>query len=157
MEKKFGYDPHVLSLVRITFWVYLVCIPVIAVLNFLPSILYRQMQINMFMIIYILIIAYLIYQTFRVARVLKAIKRSYCVISDHIVKGISTPDPLHTGTPFEIEKESILGVGKTRISIGSIRTFDAVLINTASAQYTIFAAERIKDLCTELQSDIREG
>ena len=152
MEKRFNCNKKELTQSRITFWVYAVCIPIIVFLFVLPYIRGISTGFNPFSIIYILIVLYLIFEGYRSLRVLISIKRSYCVVNERLVSGISIQDPVKKGEPFEINRSEILGVGKTKISVGGMRSHNALAVNTKQRKYVLFAIENPDELIALLNS-----
>lgn len=152
MEMRFNCNKKELTQARITFWVYAICVPIIVFLFILPYLRGIASGFNPFSIVYILIVLYLCYQGYRSLCVLFAIKRSYCIVKDENFSGISTPDPFKKGKHFEIRKSDILGIAKTTVSVGGMRTHSALAVNTKDQKYILFAIENLNELTDSLET-----
>ena len=153
MEKRFNCDKNILGHTRITFWVYAICIPIIVFLWALPSIQAGQLTFNPIgLIVCGVILICLIFAGYRAMRVMNSVKNSYCVIDGDRVYGLSTPDPFQKAVPFEIQKSEILGIGKTTVSAGGMRSHDALVINTEKQKIVLLGIERMNELKDELNS-----
>lgn len=151
MEKRFKYNQKDLSGARITFWVYAVCIPIIVLLYFLPIIQTKQFVLSPFTLIYPALVLFLLYQGYRSLRVLLSVKKSFCSIEGETVFGVSIPNPFKKESAFRIEKQDILSVAKSSVSVGTMRPYDVLVINTQNTKYTLFAIERLEELKKELE------
>ena len=113
-------------------------------------------MLNPFSIIYIGIILFLIYSTYRSLRILLSVKETFCVIEGDRLYGVSTPDPIKKAVPFDIKRDEIRGIGKTTVSCGGMRSQNALVINTTDQKITLFAIERINELQNELNEQTKE-
>ena len=151
MEKKYQYNPKDLNGAKITFWVYAVCIPIIIFLYLLPIIRTKQFVVSPFSLIYPILTLFLIYQAYKSLLVLRSVKKTYCVVNDDTVSGVSIPNPFKKETPFSIARTDILGVAKSNVSVGTMRPYDVLVINTQNNKYTLFAIDKLEELKKELQ------
>lgn len=138
---------------RITFWFYVGSIPIIIFLFMLPYIRAGQFVFNPFSLVYLIIVAVLIFFAYRTMRVLLSTKNSYCVVEEDRVYGVSTPNPYQRAIPFDIRKDEILGIGKTSISVGGMRSHEALVLNTNKQKIILFAIERMDELKKELSPE----
>lgn len=151
MEKKFTCNPNELTQARITFGVYAASVPIIIFLYLLPMIRSGQFEFGIVSIAYIAIIGFLVFQTYRTYRVLAATKKSYCLIRDDRIVGVSTPNPFEKAKSFDIARSEVLGIGTTTVPVGGMRAYNALVLNTKNHKYTLFAIDRIDELKKELQ------
>jgi hypothetical protein len=156
MEKRFTSSKDARTQTGITFWFYVGSLPIIAFLFILPFIRAGQFAFSPYSLIYILIFAFLLFSGYRAMRVMQAVKNSYCVIDGERVYGVSTPSPYRSAIPFDIQKKDILGIGKTTVSTGGMRTQEALVLNTETQTIVLFAIDRIKELKDELQTKSAE-
>ena len=77
--------------------------------------------------------------------------KSYCVITDDRISGLSTPSPFKNGIPFDIAKSEIRGIGKTDVSVGGMRMYNALVINTNKQKLVLLAIDRIDEIKEELK------
>ena len=103
-------------------------------------------------IVYIGIILYLIYAGYRSMLVMNSIKHSYCVVEGDRISGVSTPDPYKKAIPFELDRRDILGIGKTTVSAGGMRSHPALVLNTADRKIVLLSLERTDELIDELNN-----
>lgn len=150
MEKRFECDRTALRQSRITFWFYVVSIPIIIFLFLLPFIRAGQFVFSPYSIVYIGIILYLIYAGYRSMLVMNSIKHSYCAVEGDRISGVSTPDPYKKAIPFELDRRDILGIGKTTVSAGGMRSYPALVINTADQKIVLLTIEHVDELKQEL-------
>ena len=54
--------------------------------------------------------------------------------------------------PFDIAKDEILGMAKTTISVGRMRSKSALVLNTQTQKIVLLSIERIDDLKGELNT-----
>ena len=151
MEKQYGCSKDALTQTRITFWFYAGSIPIIIFLFLLPFIRQGSFQFSPYSLVYIVIIGYLLFGAYRSLRVMLSVKNSHCVISEDRVYGVSTPNPYKQSIPFDIQKGDILGIGKTTISVGGMRTQNALILNTEKEKIVLFAIDRMEELQNELE------
>ena len=152
MENRYNCNPNELTQSRITFWFYVGSIPIIAFLFILPYLKAGTAAFTPFSLVYVGLILVLIYFAYRAFRVMQATRNSYCEIRGDRVSGVSTPNPQQKGEPFDIAKSEILGIGKTMVSVGGTRAYNALLINTQDRKYVLLAIDKIDELRQELQS-----
>ena len=172
MEKQFTCSKEALKKARVTFWFYIACIPMIAVLVFLPYTLNRTGRIEWFAIIYFLIAAFFAYRGYRAYRVLRAIRQTCCTVWDGIVSGVSTPEPYQKGIRFQIPKNEISEVLERYVPVerkGSIPLgkslqqppispetsygFRSTVIRTHNDVYTLFAIELTDEMKEMLKTE----
>ena len=151
MEKTFHANPREVTQTKITFWFYVISIPVIAFLLALPYILGRAFQFSILTLAYVAIFAFLVYGAFRAWQVMRAVQASECTVTDTRVEGVSTPDPHRVGEGFSIERSEIKGVGRKQVNITMSKVIDAIAINTDTKQYVLLAMENEKELLELLQ------
>ena len=151
MSNRYNCNPKELTQARVTFWCYVVSIPIIIFLYLLPMIRGEAIVFSPISLIYPAIVLFLLYQGYRSMRVMLSVKSSYCEVTEDRVVGISTPSPFRKAIPFDLERSEILGIAKTNVSIGGIRSFEALALNTKDRQIILFAIERIADLKAELE------
>ena len=72
MEHVYHTDRHELNLTRITFWVYLISVPVILFVVAVPYIQGRPFQFTPFLLIFVGIAGFLLFQTVRILRIGRA-------------------------------------------------------------------------------------
>ena len=113
--------------------------------------LIEQIVLSPITLIYPAILLFLLFMTYRTARILLSVKHSYCEVTEDRVCGMSTPSPYKSGIPFDINRTDILGIGKTAVSIGGLRSFEALLLNTDNGRIVLFAIEKPADLKKELE------
>ncbi len=152
MEKRFNYDPNALRLARITFWGYVVCILIIILIFLFPFFRGEPFAIDTYTIIYSAIMLFLLYSGYKVMKVMNSIKRSYCVVTDDRISGISTPDPFKPAVPFDIARADIVGAEKTTASSGGLRSHPALVLNTADRKIVLLSLERTDELIDELNN-----
>ncbi len=150
MEKQFGCSRDALRSIRITFWVYVASIPIIVFLFLLPYIRAGAFTVSPYSVIYIAIVIYLLFETYRTTRVMLSIKKSRCVITPDRVTGVSTPNPYKPSIPFDIARDEIRGIAKTTISVGGMRSQKALVLNTETQKIVLLAIDRIDELENEL-------
>ena len=156
MEKRYSCSKDALTQTRVTFWFYVGSIPIIIFLFMLPYIREGGFVFGPYSLVYVIIIAYLLFGAYRAMRVMISVKNSFCVIDGDRVYGVSTPSPYRKAIPFDIQKNEIRGIGKTMISIGGMRTKDALVVNTAHQKIVLLAIERMNDLQNELNNRSEE-
>ena len=153
-EHQYGPDPRELQLTKTTFWFYVASFPIIIFLLFvLPLLRGIEFQLSIFTLGYVALILILLYLTYRAFRVMKALSKTKCVVTEDAVSGISTPDPHKGATSFSIRKDEILGIGKKQINFSMSRYFFAVVLNTKDRQYVLLGVERADDLIREIQGE----
>ena len=153
MEKRFNCSKDALAQTKITFWFYIGSIPIIIFLFMLPFIQAGRFTFSPYSLVYIVIIAFLMYFGYRSMLVMQAVKNSYCIVEGDRVYGVSTPNPYQKGVPFDIQKSEILGVGKTMISTGGMRSQNALQLNTQNQKIVLLAVEQMDELKDLLISD----
>jgi len=116
----------------------------------LPFIRAGQFVFSPYSIVYIGIILYLIYAGYRSMLVMNSIKHSYCAVEGDRISGVSTPDPYKKAIPFELDRRDILGIGKTTVSAGGMRSHPALVINTADQKIVLLTIEHVDELKQEL-------
>ena len=151
MEKRFDCSKDALTQTRITFWFYVGSIPVIVFLFLLPYIRQGSFTLGLYSLIYAAIIVYLLFGAYRAMRVMLSVKNSFCVIDGERISGVSTPNPYEKAIPFDIRIADILGIGKTTVSIGGMRTKDALILNTEKEKIVLLAIDRVEELKSELE------
>ena len=152
MDKTFSCNQHELAQAKITFWFYVVSIPIIVFLLFiLPILRGIAYSFSVFQLFYVALILILLFLTYRSYRVMHAIQISRCTISDDTITGVSTPDPFKKTENFSIKRSDVLGVAKKQVNISMTRYFNAVVLNTHDKQYVLFAIDRADELIEELQ------
>ena len=152
MEKRFDCGRDALMQTRVTFWFYVGSIPIIIFLFLLPYIRQGSFTLGPYSLVYLAIIAFLLFGAYRAMRVMLSVKNSFCVIDGERVYGVSTPNPYQKAIPFDIRKDDIRGIGKTTVSIGGMRTKDALVLNTDNEKIVLLALDRSDELKTELES-----
>ena len=152
MEKRFTCSKEALTQTRITFWFYVGSIPVIIFLFLLPYIREGSFTFGPMSLIYIAIILFLLFGTYRSMLVMLATKNTLCVIDGDRVYGVSTPSPYKKAIPFDIQRSDIRGIGKTTVSTGGMRTQDALVLNTGREKIILFAIDRMQELQKELDA-----
>ena len=150
MEKRYNCSKSERTQSQITFWFYVISTPIIIVLFLLRNLEGGVFRFSPFSLIYIAIVLLLCYCGYRAFRVMLSTKRSYCVITDDRVSGISTPSPFEKGIPFDIAKSEILGIGKTDVPVGGMRTYNALVLNTNNRKIVLFAIDNIEEIKKEL-------
>ena len=156
MNQTYLTDKHSLRLTRVTFWVYLLSVPIIVLVFAIPYLQGKPFEINLFHLIYLGIVGYLAYQSYKVLRVVLAMKRTRCTVTEETVSGFSIPNPMKKGEEFSIARDEILGIGKKHYSIGTLRSLDMLLLNTKERSYALLSVERMDELKQELQKDMKE-
>lgn len=151
MEKRYNCSKSELTQSRITFWFYAVSIPIIIVLFVFRNIVDGVFQFSPFSLIYVAIVLFLGYCGYRAYRVMLSTGKSYCVITDDRISGLSTPSPFKNGIPFDIAKSEIRGIGKTDVSVGGMRMYNALVINTNKQKLVLLAIDRIDEIKEELK------
>ena len=136
---------------RITFWFYAGSIPIIIFLFLLPYFRQGSFSFGPYSLVYVAIIAFLIFGAYRALRVMLSVKKSFCVINGDRISGLSTPNPYQKAVPFDIRIDEILGIGKTTVSIGGMRTKDALILNTEKEKIVLLAIDRVEELKSELE------
>ncbi len=150
MEKRYNCNPNELRQSRITFWFYVGSIPIIIFLFLLPYMQQGKFVFGPFSFVYIVIILFLLYSGYRAFRVMKSTQNSHCIVTDTRVSGVSTPNPYKTAIPFDIEKTDILGIGKTTVSVGGMRAYNALVINTKDQKIVLLAIDSPDELKQDL-------
>ena len=152
MEKTFHCNPNEVTQTKITFWFYVASIPVIVFLFLLPNILGRAFQFSLLSLAYVAVLVFLGYGTYRAYVAMRAVKASYCTVTDTRVEGVSTPSAHCAGERFSIERSEIKGAGRNQIAVGMSRFLNAIVINTDTKQYVLLALENEKELLELLQA-----
>ena len=153
-EHHYGPDPRELSLTKTNFWFYVISFPIIIFLLFvLPILRGIEFQLSIFTIGYIALILVLLYLTYRSYRVMAALKRTSCTVTEETVSGVSTPNPNRGSESFSIRKDEILGIGKKQINFSMYRYFFAVVLNTKDKQYVLLGVERADELIREIRGE----
>ncbi len=150
MEERYHSSNSELRQSRITFWFYVISLPIIIVL--LTTLILRSggFQFNFVTIACGAIVLYLLFCTYRSFRVMTATKGSFCVVTDDRISGISTPSPYKQGEAFDIARSEILGIAKTTVPVGGMRAYNALVLNTAHRKIVLLAIDRIDELKKEL-------
>ena len=156
MKQTYLTDKHSLRLTRITFWVYLLSVPIILLVFAIPYLQGKPFEINLFHLIYLGIVGYLAYQAYKLLRVILAMKRTRCSVTEDTVSGYSIPNPMKKGEAFSIARDEILGIGKKHYSIGTLRSLDILLLNTKEHTYALLSVDKMDALKQELQKDMKE-
>ena len=156
MSKKYGYDTQILRSARITFWFYLICIPLIVFIFLIPYLQYGTIQLSLISIIYIAMFVFFAIQAYRSFLVMRTVKESYCELDEKAISGINIESPYQKGTPFRITRDEILGVGVKQMSIGNARVFHALILNTQSKKYSLFAVDQMGEIRKALQDNDSE-
>ena len=151
MTNRYSCNPRELSQARVTFWCYAVSIPIIIFLFLLPVLRGGTIAFSPITLVYPLIVLFLIYQAYRSLRVLLSTKNTYCETDGERIRGLSIPTPFRRAEPFDIAKSEILGIAKTGVAIGRMRSFEALVLNLQSKQLVLFALDRIDELKKELE------
>ncbi len=157
MEHTYRTDKHSLRLTRITFWIYLLSIPIILVVFAIPYLQGKPFQLNPFLLIYLGIVVFLMYQSYRIFRVILAMKRVRCTVTEETVRGVSMPNPMKKSESFSIRRDEILGIGKKKYSLGTMRGLDILLLNTKDRTFSLFAVEQMDQLKDELQQKMKDA
>ena len=150
MEKRFNCSKEALTQTRITFWFYVGSIPIIIFLFLLPYIRQGSFTFGPYSLVYVAIIAFLLFGAYRAMRVMLSVKNSFCVIDGERISGLSTPNPYQKAIPFDIRIGDIRGIGKTMIPVGGMRTKDALILNTDKEKIVLLAIDRVDELKKEL-------
>lgn len=153
MKETYSCNKNELTQSRITFWFYAVSTPIIIVIFIINNIKDGVFQINPFSLVYAAIVIGLAYCGYRAFRVMNATANSQCTVTDERVSGISTPTPYKKGIPFDIAREEILGIGKTTVTVGFMRAYNALAINTQKDKIILLAIDRMDELKAELQKE----
>lgn len=153
MNKKYGYDKQVLRSAGITFWFYLICIPFIVFLFLIPVLQYGYFRLSLVSLIYIALFVFFVIQAYRSFLVMRTVKASFCEIDETTVSGMNIESPYQKGTVFRIERDEILGVGVKQVSIGNARTFYALILNTQTKHYSLFAVDQLSEIRKALQDN----
>ena len=156
MEHVYHTDRHELNLTRITFWVYLISVPVMLFVVAVPYIQGRPFQFTPFLLIFVGIAGFLLFQTVRILRIILAMKAVSCTVTDETVSGISIPDPKKPRETFSIRRDEILGIGKRNFSVSTMRPVRALMLNTKTHSYVLLNIERMDELKKELESGMED-
>jgi hypothetical protein len=58
---------------------------------------------------------------------------------------------------FSIRRDEILGIGKKKYSLGTMRGLDILLLNTKDRTFSLFAVEQMDQLKDELQQKMKDA
>ncbi len=150
MEERYNCNKNELTQSRITFWFYAISLPII--IGLLTMIVLRNggFQLNFATLGCTAIVLYLLFCTYRSFKVMSATTKSYCVVTSDRISGLSTPSPYREGIPFDIARSEILGIAKSTVPVGGMRTYNALILNTANQKILLLAIDRIDELKKEL-------
>lgn len=157
MAKRFTCSKKTLRQACITFWFYVICIPIIPVLFLLPYLLGGNLEVGPFSLVYLVIILFLLYGAYRSLRILRSLRKSCCVIDGDRVYGISVPDPNLAAIPFDLSGDDIRDIEKTTVSAAWLRTQNALILHTKDRKIVLLALEQTEELERELLSRMESG
>ena len=152
MEERYNSSKNEQTQSRITFWFYVISIPIIIGLLTMMVLRSGGFQFNFATLACVAIVLYLLFCTYRSFRVMTATKNSHCIVTADRVSGISTPSPYKEGIRFDIARSEILGIAKSTVPVGGMRAYNALVLNTADQKIVLLAIDRIDELRKELQN-----
>ena len=153
MNQTFTPSKHTIFNAGITLWVYVVCLPILAVLLLLPYFRGEQITLGVKSITIVVLFLFFMWQIIMSFKVQTAMKRTMLRIEGERLDGVSYPNPrMNSGTPFSADVSEIVSFAVVNVNTGYFRFFPSLVLNTKSARYTLFAIDGV----SEIQAYLRE-